>query len=191
MAARHGVCIGRLGAFRSRRPSSQPRPPPGRRTAPRHSNPVDRPAVVGHGAVARGAPYRNGGDRSFRLRLQRLCRLRLRPAGPSHAANGLEQYAQGQPVGQDRRRPGDLVSSARCPGASHVGIAISRDEFVHAASSSGVVRVESLNAPYWSSDSSGRGGSLSPAARRRQVFAGSAPSRAPPTRQITVSPCKH
>ena len=37
------------------------------------------------------------------------------------------------------------------PGASHVGIAVSADEFVHAPSSSGVVRVERLSVPYWSS----------------------------------------
>ena len=33
------------------------------------------------------------------------------------------------------------------PGASHVGIAVGGDEFVHAPSSTGVVRVESLEAP--------------------------------------------
>jgi cell wall-associated NlpC family hydrolase len=63
-----------------------------------------------------------------------------------------EQYVQGQAVGQDSMEAGDLVFfSTVAPGASHVGIAVSQDEFVHAPSSSGVVRVESLNAPYWSS----------------------------------------
>ena len=33
------------------------------------------------------------------------------------------------------------------PGASHVGIAIGGDEFVHAPSSAGTVRVERLSAP--------------------------------------------
>ena len=35
------------------------------------------------------------------------------------------------------------------PGASHVGIAVDDDEFVHAPSSRGVVRVERLTLPYW------------------------------------------
>jgi cell wall-associated NlpC family hydrolase len=35
------------------------------------------------------------------------------------------------------------------PGASHVAIAIGNDEFVHAPSSTGVVRVEKLTVKYW------------------------------------------
>jgi cell wall-associated NlpC family hydrolase len=35
------------------------------------------------------------------------------------------------------------------PGASHVAIAIGNDEFVHAPSSTGVVRVEKLTVRYW------------------------------------------
>jgi len=47
--------------------------------------------------------------------------------------------------------PGDLVFfSTVAPGASHVGIAIGGDEFVHAPSSTGEVRVERLGAAYWS-----------------------------------------
>ena len=62
----------------------------------------------------------------------------------------LEQYDAGRDV--PSASPGDLVFfSTVAPGASHVGIAISADEFVHAPSSSGVVRVERLAAPYWSS----------------------------------------
>jgi cell wall-associated NlpC family hydrolase len=37
------------------------------------------------------------------------------------------------------------------PGASHVGIVIGGDSFVHAPSSAGVVRVERLSASYWAS----------------------------------------
>ena len=36
-------------------------------------------------------------------------------------------------------------------GASHVGIAVGGDQFVHAPSSNGVVRVERLSSEYWSS----------------------------------------
>ena len=47
-------------------------------------------------------------------------------------------------------RAGDLVFfSTVAPGASHVGIALDDDEFVHAPSSNGVVRVERLTTTYW------------------------------------------
>ena len=42
-----------------------------------------------------------------------------------------------------------MFFSTVAPGASHVGIAIGGDEFVHAPSSRGVVRVERLSADYW------------------------------------------
>ena len=55
-------------------------------------------------------------------------------------------------VGEDVDAPaaGDLVffrTSGR--GASHVGIALGSDRFIHAPSSRGVVRIEMLTAPYW------------------------------------------
>jgi cell wall-associated NlpC family hydrolase len=63
-----------------------------------------------------------------------------------------ELYVAGREISADALEPGDLVFfSTVAPGPSHVGIAISNDQFVHAPSSSGVVRVESLVTPYWSS----------------------------------------
>jgi cell wall-associated NlpC family hydrolase len=35
------------------------------------------------------------------------------------------------------------------PGASHVGIALGGDEFIHAPSGAGEVKVERMTAPYW------------------------------------------
>ena len=65
--------------------------------------------------------------------------------------NVAEQYRQGRPVANDQLQPGDLVFfSTVTAGASHVGIAIGGDEFVHAPSQRGEVRVEHLSAPYWS-----------------------------------------
>ena len=63
-----------------------------------------------------------------------------------------EQYREGRAVPADGLEPGDLVFfSTVAPGASHVGIAIGGDEFVHAPSERGEVRVEHLSTPYWSS----------------------------------------
>jgi cell wall-associated NlpC family hydrolase len=63
-----------------------------------------------------------------------------------------EQFTLGDRIGVNRIEPGDLVFfSTIAPGASHVGIALSGSEFVHAPSSTGVVRIEQLEAPYWRS----------------------------------------
>ena len=62
-----------------------------------------------------------------------------------------EQFRVGKTVDRDRLEPGDLVFfSTVAPGASHVGIVIGGDQFVHAPSERGVVRVENLGAQYWS-----------------------------------------
>ncbi len=63
----------------------------------------------------------------------------------------LDQFRSGRQVAGTQVAPGDLVFFATvAPGASHVGIAIGGDEFVHAPSGRGEVRVERMSAPYWS-----------------------------------------
>jgi cell wall-associated NlpC family hydrolase len=63
-----------------------------------------------------------------------------------------EQFREGIEVSTDALQPGDLLFfSTEGRGASHVGMAIGGDEFVHAPSSRGEVRVERLSAPYWAS----------------------------------------
>jgi cell wall-associated NlpC family hydrolase len=112
---------------------------------------VDRPAVVGTALSLRGAPYRNGGSDPSGFDCSGFVAYVFAQQGFYMPRTVSEQFAQGQSVSQDAVEAGDLVFfSTVSPGASHVGIAISRDEFVHAPSSSGVVRVESLNASYWS-----------------------------------------
>jgi cell wall-associated NlpC family hydrolase len=61
-----------------------------------------------------------------------------------------EQYRVGKPVKPEDLAPGDIVFfETTQPGPSHVAIAIGGDEFVHAPSSTGVVRVEHLSSSYW------------------------------------------
>jgi len=124
-------------------PPSSPEPP---------LSPAERPALVGTALSLRGAPYRNGGSDPSGFDCSGFVAYVFAQQGLYMPRTVSEQYAQGQPVGADAVAPGDLVFfSTVAPGASHVGIAISQDQFVHAPSSSGVVRVESLSASYWSS----------------------------------------
>ena len=62
------------------------------------------------------------------------------------------QFHTGAPVRPAALRPGDLVffRTGSSP-ASHVGMVVGTDLFVHAPSSHGVVRTERLSAPYWAS----------------------------------------
>ncbi len=63
-----------------------------------------------------------------------------------------DQFKVGRQIDRDQLEPGDLVFfSTVAPGASHVGIIIGGDQFVHAPSERGVVRVESLSQQYWAS----------------------------------------
>jgi cell wall-associated NlpC family hydrolase len=63
-----------------------------------------------------------------------------------------EQFRVGTTIQRKDVRPGDLIFfQTVSPGASHVGIALDGDQFVHAPSSRGVVRVERHSTSYWSS----------------------------------------
>jgi cell wall-associated NlpC family hydrolase len=61
-----------------------------------------------------------------------------------------EQFSVGSSVKLKDVREGDLVFfTTIAPGASHVGLALDRESFIHAPGSGGVVRIERLTAPYW------------------------------------------
>jgi cell wall-associated NlpC family hydrolase len=63
-----------------------------------------------------------------------------------------EQWRVGDKVKPSDIKPGDLLFfSTKGPGASHVGIALDSERFVHAPNSTGVVRVEALTSNYWGS----------------------------------------
>ena len=63
-----------------------------------------------------------------------------------------ELHSAGRDVPTQDVQPGDLVFfNTTGRGPSHVGMSIGGDEFVHAPSGAGVVRVERLGAAYWAS----------------------------------------
>ncbi len=61
-----------------------------------------------------------------------------------------DQFRLGHPVKLGDLREGDLVFfSTTGPGPTHVGIALDRDQFIHAPNSNGVVRIEHVDTTYW------------------------------------------
>jgi cell wall-associated NlpC family hydrolase len=61
-----------------------------------------------------------------------------------------EMAREGEKIDKSELQPGDLVFFNTLRRAySHVGIYIGEGKFVHAPSSGGVVRVESMELPYW------------------------------------------
>lgn len=108
--------------------------------------------VVGTALSLQGAPYRNGGSDPSGFDCSGFVSYVFAQQGLALPRTVHEQFDVGRRVSPDALAPGDLVFfSTTAPGASHVGIAVSADAFVHAPSSSGVVRVERLSSPYWHS----------------------------------------
>ena len=98
----------------------------------------------------RGVPYRNGGTDPAGFDCSGLVVYVFTKHGHPVPRQTSAQFASGRAVAPAELRAGDLVFfSTVAPGASHVGIALDDDEFVHAPSSHGVVRVERLTTSYW------------------------------------------
>lgn len=108
-------------------------------------------AIAGTALALRGVPYRNGGTDPSGFDCSGLVQYVFARYGVAVPREVRTLYRAGTKVDRDEVEPGDLVFfSTVARGASHVGIALGGDEFVHAPSSSGVVRVEHLSADYWS-----------------------------------------
>ena len=98
----------------------------------------------------RGVPYRDGGSDPSGFDCSGFVQWVFAQQGRALPREVRDQYQIGRPVDRDEVRPGDLVFFETVThGASHVGIALGGDQFVHAPSSHGVVRVESYTIDYW------------------------------------------
>lgn len=98
----------------------------------------------------RGVPYRLGGSDLNGFDCSGFVQYVLAQHAIDMPRTVIEQYG----VGARTRaiEPGDLVFFQTVGSkASHVGIALGGGEFVHAPNSRGVVRVERMDTPYWSS----------------------------------------
>ena len=112
---------------------------------------ADGYALSGTALSLRGAPYRNGGIDPNGFDCSGFVRYVYQQHGVPMPREVREQFRVGKNVDRGRLEPGDLVFfSTVAPGASHVGIVIGGDQFIHAPSERGVVRVENLSSQYWS-----------------------------------------
>jgi cell wall-associated NlpC family hydrolase len=155
-------------------PGAVPRPfpgapePPGAAAAPEPTPPVEPPASPGDPAASipsatfdaaavvdtalslRGVPYRNGGSDPSGFDCSGLVQYVFAQYGITLPREAREQVRFGEPVRLAGIEPGDLIFFATSSKeASHVGVAIGGDEFVHAPSSRGAVRIDRFSAPYW------------------------------------------
>jgi cell wall-associated NlpC family hydrolase len=106
---------------------------------------------VGTALSLRGAPYRNGGSDPNGFDCSGFTQYVFAQFGVALPREVREQYREGKSIEPIDLAPGDLVFfSTTDPGVSHVAIVVGGDQFVHAPSSSGVVRVERLSSSYWS-----------------------------------------
>jgi cell wall-associated NlpC family hydrolase len=113
---------------------------------------VDGYALSGTALSLRGAPYRNGGSDPTGFDCSGFTQYVFAQYGLSLRREVRDQFAQGKSVKTSELAAGDLLffsTAATSAGPTHVGIAIGGDQFVHAPSSTGVVRVERLSASYW------------------------------------------
>jgi len=98
----------------------------------------------------RGAPYRNGGADPAGFDCSGFVTYVFAQHGVAMPRDVRQQYGVGNDVHASALEPGDLVFfTTVAPGASHVGIAVGGDQFIHAPSTNGIVRVEHLSADYW------------------------------------------
>ena len=132
-----------------------PFPVPGGWSAPSspasHPTPADGYGIAGTALGLRGSPYRNGGSDPSGFDCSGFIWYVFAQHGVRVPRTVTEQFRAGTPVDQNGLEAGDLVFFATDRGgeASHVGMAIGGDEFVHAPSSHGEVRVERMGSGYW------------------------------------------
>jgi cell wall-associated NlpC family hydrolase len=154
-------CAALSGACASRGATPHPFPTPGSVSRPAASAPppsepessraaISEYDVVGTALDLRGVPYKNGGTDPGGFDCSGFTQYVFAKYGVSLPREVRDQFNTGTPVDRKTLEPGDRIFFTTTePGASHVGIAVGGDEFVHAPSTSGVVRVERLSSSYW------------------------------------------
>jgi cell wall-associated NlpC family hydrolase len=130
------------------RPASRPPPDPGPPTG--LAAPLTAGSVTATALSLRGAPYRDGGSDPSGFDCSGFVWYVFARNGIPVPRTVEELFGQAVPVSRTSMRAGDLVFfDTSGQGVSHVGIALGTDEFVHAPSSRGGVRIERIGGTYW------------------------------------------
>src|SRR5688572_12862216 len=141
------------GACASRGGGPVPRPFPGAALPP-GAAPVEAapPAVVSTALGFRGVPYRYGGSDPSGFDCSGFVQYVFAQHGTALPREVRDLFDVGDGIRLSDVQAGDLLFFQTVSrGPSHVGMAIGGDQFVHAPSSRGVVRVERYSSSYWAS----------------------------------------
>jgi cell wall-associated NlpC family hydrolase len=107
-------------------------------------------AVIETAMGFRGVPYRNGGTDPAGFDCSGFVQYVFAQHGLALPREVQQQYTFGDTIDPKDARTGDLIYfSTVGNGATHVGLIVDGDRFVHAPSSKGVVRVERFSTRYW------------------------------------------
>lgn len=97
-----------------------------------------------------GVRYRWGGTTSRGFDCSGFVQVMFRRVGVNLPHSAREQFKIGEPVKRSELRPGDRVYfHTYSSGASHAGIYIGDDKFIHASSRGKGVTISSLDDPYY------------------------------------------
>jgi cell wall-associated NlpC family hydrolase len=131
-------------------PASAPPPPAVGAPVVVPSVPTAPDAIVAIALKLKGVPYRNGGSDPSGFDCSGFVQWVFARSGMRLPREVRDQYGAGKQIDLREVKPGDLLFFETVSrGASHVGLAIGGDQFVHAPSSTGVVRVERFTSSYW------------------------------------------
>jgi cell wall-associated NlpC family hydrolase len=113
--------------------------------------PADAYAISGTALALRGTPYRNGGADPSGFDCSGFVWYVFSQHGVQVPRTVSELARAGNHVDAADLRAGDLLffATTGTREVTHVAISIGGDEFVHAPSSAGEVRVERLRSTYW------------------------------------------
>lgn len=133
-------------------PTPSPPAPDSPQSVPDLRFPLDGYLIAGAALQLRGTPYRLGGaDPRNGFDCSGLVQYVYSQHGIAVPRDVRSQYLATQKIDDDDIQPGDLLFFAtEGPQVSHVAIAISSDQFVHAPTTNGVIRVEMRKSDYWS-----------------------------------------
>ena len=100
---------------------------------------VSRDDLLNELSLYHGAPYLEGGNSISGIDCSGLVRSVFGSLGVDLPRRASDQFGEGLPVSRKDLRTGDLLFFGRAGSPSHVGIAVSNREMMHASSSRGVV----------------------------------------------------